>query len=194
MSEIAIRGGTVVDGTGAPGKRLDVGVSDGRIVEMGPKVTAAREIDASGRLVVPGFIDIHTHYDSQVLWDPELTPSSWQGVTSVVAGNCGYSIAPARAESRGSLMRTLDKVEDMRLATLEAGVSWDFESYGDYLAGIERRGVAINYGGYVGHTPVRVYVLGDEAYERKATEAEIEQMKQIVAQSIRDGALGFSSD
>jgi N-acyl-D-aspartate/D-glutamate deacylase len=194
MSEIAIRGGTVVDGTGATAKRLDIGVADGRIVEMGPKVTAPHEIDASGRLVVPGFIDIHTHYDPQVLWDPELTPSSWQGVTSVVAGNCGYSIAPARAESRGSLMRTLDKVEDMRLATLEAGVSWDFESYGDYLAGIERRGVAINYGGYVGHTPVRVYVLGDEAYERKATESEIEQMKQIVAQSIRDGALGFSSD
>jgi N-acyl-D-amino-acid deacylase len=194
MSEIAIRGGSIVDGTGAAPRRADVGIAGGRIVEIGSSVRAAREIDASGRLVVPGFIDIHTHYDAQVLWDPALTPSSWQGVTSVVAGNCGYSIAPARAEGRGSLMRTLDKVEDIRIATLEAGVIWDFESYGDYLDSIERRGLGINFGGYVGHTPVRVYVMGDDAYERAASDAEILQMKAIVADSIRDGALGFSSD
>jgi N-acyl-D-aspartate/D-glutamate deacylase len=123
-----------------------------------------------------------------------LTPSSWQGVTSVVAGNCGYSIAPTREAGRGSLMRTLDKVEDMRLETLEAGIAWDFESYGEYLARVERAGVAINFGGYVGHTPVRAYVLGDDAYERKATDAEIARMKEVVADSIRGGALGFSSD
>ncbi|MEZ4334313.1 MAG: amidohydrolase family protein [Myxococcota bacterium] len=194
MHEIAIRGGTVVDGTGAKGARLDVGIADGRIVELAPSVRGQREIDASGRLVAPGFIDIHTHYDPQVLWDRALTPSSWQGVTSVVAGNCGYSIAPTRAEGRGSLMRTLDKVEDMRLETLEAGIRWDFESYGEYLDAIERAGVAINFGGYVGHTPVRAYVLGDDAYERKATPEEIAEMKRVVADSIRGGALGFSSD
>jgi N-acyl-D-aspartate/D-glutamate deacylase len=194
MSELAIRGGTLVDGTGAPGRRADVGIAKGRIVEIAPSISAPREIDARGRLVVPGFIDIHTHYDPQVLWDPALTPSSWQGVTSVVAGNCGYSIAPTRAEGRGSLLRTLDKVEDMRLATLEAGVDWSFESYGEYLDSIERRGVAINFGGYVGHTPVRIHAMGDDAYERKASEDEIARMKQLVADSIRAGALGFSSD
>ena len=194
MHEIAIRGGLSIDGTGAPGRRLDVGIANGKIAELAPTVRGAREIDASGRIVAPGFIDIHTHYDPQVLWDPALTPSSWQGVTSVVAGNCGYSIAPTREAGRGSLMRTLDKVEDMRLETLEAGIAWDFESYGEYLARVERAGVAINFGGYVGHTPVRAYVLGDDAYERKATDAEIARMKQVVAESIRGGALGFSSD
>jgi N-acyl-D-amino-acid deacylase len=194
MHEIAIRGGLFIDGTGAPGRRLDVGIANGKIAELAPTVRGAREIDASGRIVAPGFIDIHTHYDPQVLWDRALTPSSWQGVTSVVAGNCGYSIAPTREAGRGSLMRTLDKVEDMRLETLEAGIAWDFESYGEYLGRVERAGVAINFGGYVGHTPVRAYVLGDDAYERKATDAEIARMKQVVAESIRGGALGFSSD
>jgi len=194
MSEIAIRGGTIVDGTGAASQRADIGIADGRIVEIAPRVEAAEEIDASGKLVVPGFIDIHTHYDPQVLWDPALTPSSWQGVTSVVAGNCGYSIAPTRERDRGSLVRTLDKVEDMRIATLEAGVTWNFESYGEYLDVIEQRGVAINFGGYVGHTAVRLYVMGDDAYERHANQDEIGQMKRLVADSIRNGALGFSSD
>jgi N-acyl-D-aspartate/D-glutamate deacylase len=115
-------------------------------------------------------------------------------VTSVVAGNCGYSIAPTRPESRGSILRTLDKVEDMRLSTLEAGVGWDFETYPQYLEAVGRRGTAINFGGYVGHTPVRIYVMGDEAYEREATEEEIEGMRQVVRESILGGALGFSSD
>ncbi|MGB0621360.1 MAG: N-acyl-D-amino-acid deacylase family protein [Myxococcota bacterium] len=194
MNDIAIRGGTVVDGTGAPARRADVGIRDGRVFEIDDSVRGAEEIDASDRLVVPGFVDIHTHYDAQVLWDPALEPSSHQGVTSVVAGNCGYSLAPTKERDRASLMRTLDKVEDMRLATLEAGVSWDFESYGEYLDLIETRGLGIHFGGYVGHTPVRLYVMGDDAYEREATEAEIDQMKRIVADSIRAGALGFSSD
>ncbi len=141
-TELAIRGGTVVDGSGNPGVRADLGIAGGRIVEIAEKVTAPREIDASGRIVAPGFVDMHTHYDPQVLWDRDLTPSSWQGVTSVVAGNCGYSIAPSRGEGRGSLLRTLDKLEDMRLATLEAGVEWNFETYGEYLDVIEKRGTA----------------------------------------------------
>ena len=168
--------------------------ADGRIVEIGDRVTAPEEIDASGRLVVPGFVDIHTHYDPQALWDPELSPSLYHGVTSVIAGNCGYSLAPTRAADRASLCRTLDKVEDMRLATLEAGIDWDFETYPEYLAAVHRRGTAINFGGYVGHTPVRMYVMGDDAYEREATDDEIARMRQVVAESIEGGALGFSTD
>jgi len=191
---LAIRGGTVVDGTGSSPYRADVGIADGRVVEIAPQVRGHREIDASARLVVPGFIDIHTHYDPQVLWDSALTPSSWHGVTSVVAGNCGYSIAPARPESRDSLCRTLDKVEDMRFETLAAGIEWDFETYPEYLDLIRRRGTAINFGGYVGHTAVRIYVMGDDAYERAATAAEVDQMRGVVRDSILGGALGFSSD
>jgi N-acyl-D-amino-acid deacylase len=194
MLDLSIRGGTVVNGTGAPAYAADVGVADGRIVEIGHCVPARRELDATGRLVMPGFIDIHTHYDPQVLWDSDLTPSSSQGVTAVVAGNCGYSLAPTRPENRASLLRTLDKVEDMRLATLVAGIEWDFETYPEYLAAVERRGVLINFGGYVGHTAVRLFVLGDEAYERPATATEIDRMKAVVAESIRGGALGFSTD
>jgi N-acyl-D-aspartate/D-glutamate deacylase len=192
--ELAIRGGMLIDGSGAPARRADLGVAGGRIAEIAPSVRAARELDASGRIVVPGFLDIHTHYDPAVLWDPWLTPSSCHGVTSVVAGNCGYSLAPVREEVRGSLLRTLDKVEDMRLETLEAGVTWGFETYSEYLERIRRRGVALNFGGYVGHAPVRLCALGEAAYERAATDAELAQMKRLVAESIRGGALGFSSD
>ncbi|MFK7898938.1 MAG: amidohydrolase family protein [Myxococcota bacterium] len=192
--ETAIRGGTLVDGTGAPRRRADIGLAGGRVVEIAESVEAPVEIDATGKIVAPGFIDLHTHYDPQVLWDPALTPSSSQGVTSVVAGSCGYSIAPTLARDRASLMRTLDKVEDIRIATFEAGVDWDFESYGEYLAAVERRGIAINFGGYVGHTAVRLFVMGDDAYEREARPSEIEAMTQVVADSIRAGALGFSTD
>ncbi|MEX2100507.1 MAG: amidohydrolase family protein [Acidimicrobiia bacterium] len=194
MTDVAIRGGTVVDGTGEPARRADVGISGGHISEIAERVTADTEIDATGKLVTPGFVDIHTHYDPQALWDVELSPSSYHGVTSVVAGNCGYSIAPTREADRASLCRTLDKVEDMRVATLEAGIDWDFETYPEYLAAVRRRGTAINFGGYVGHTPVRMYVMGDDAYEREATDDEIARMRQVVADSIRGGAIGFSSD
>src|SRR5438477_9298927 len=184
----------VVDGSGRKPFRADVGVAEGRITAVGERVEGAREIDASGRFICPGFVDIHTHYDPQVLWDPMLSSSCWHGVTSVVAGNCGYSIAPARAETHGPLLRTLDKVEDMRLATLEAGVEWNFETYGDYLDAIAARGTLLNFGGYVGHTAVRLYVMGDDGYEREATDDEIARMREVVAASIRGGALGFSSD
>lgn len=194
MTDLAIRGGLVVDGTGGPSQRADVGITNGRVSEIAASVRADEEIDASGRIVAPGFIDIHTHYDAQVLWDETLEPSSHQGVTSVVAGNCGYSIAPTRERDRASLMRTLDKVEDMRVATLVAGVKWNFETYGEYLDVIEARGIAIHFGGYVGHTPIRLHVMGDDAYEREAKDEEVARMKSLVADSIRGGALGFSSD
>lgn len=194
QNDFAIRGGTVVDGTGGPTVRADVGIRNGRISEIGPKVEGLREVDASGRLVVPGFIDIHTHYDPQVLWDPGLPASAAHGVTSVVAGNCGFSIAPAKPEGRPILIGTLEKVEDMNAATLEAGVEWDFETYADYLDAVARRRPGINFGGFVGHTAVRLYVMGAASYEREASPDELAAMKAIVAKEIRGGALGFSTD
>ena len=195
-ADIVIRGGTVVDGTGAPGFEADVAVADGRITEVGPRLAAggARELDASGQVVAPGFIDIHTHYDAQVFWDPWLTPSAFHGVTTVVAGNCGFSIAPTRPDGVGILARTLQHVEDMSFDTLAAGVPWaDFETFPQYLDAVETRGVALNYACYVGHTAVRLYVMGEEAYERPPTPAELAGMQQAVADAMAAGAIGFAS-
>ena len=165
--DLVIRGGTVIDGTGAAGRQADVAVDGDRIAEIGPRLSGRRELDASGHVVAPGFIDIHTHYDAQVFWDPALTPSSWHGVTTVVAGNCGFSIAPCRAEHRSLIGRTLQHVEDMSLSTLEAGIPWEFETFPEYLDTVERHGTALNFTAYVGHTAVRLFVMGDEGYERE---------------------------
>jgi N-acyl-D-aspartate/D-glutamate deacylase len=193
-SEIVIRGGTVVDGTGSPGRRADVAVADGRIVAVGEGLSGDREIDAGGQVVAPGFIDIHTHYDAQVFWDPALTPSSFHGVTTVVAGNCGFSIAPVRRPGVELLARTLQHVEDMSFATLSTGVPWDdFETFPQYLDAVESRGVGLNYGCYVGHTAVRLFVMGPEAYERPATDDEVAAMQQVVAESMAAGAVGFAT-
>ncbi len=194
-ADIVIRGGRVVDGTGAPARRADVALTGGRISAIGDDLDAGRQtLDASGQIVAPGFIDIHTHYDAQVFWDPWLTPSSFHGVTSVVAGNCGFSIAPVRPEGIGLLARTLQHVEDMSFDTLSVGVPWDeFETFPQYLDAVERRGVALNYGCYVGHTAVRLFVMGDDAYERPATPDEIASMQAVVAQSMAAGAMGFAS-
>src|SRR6516225_7453792 len=143
----------VVDGTGAPPRRADVALAGGRIAAVGDRLTGARELDAAGQVVSPGFIDIHTHYDAQVFWDPWLTPSAFHGVTSVVAGNCGFSIAPIRSDGVALMARTLQHVEDMSFDTLAAGVPWaEFETFAQYLDAVGRHGVALNYGCYVGHT------------------------------------------
>ncbi len=194
MHEVTIRGGFVVDGSGREPRRADVGIDGGCISAIAPDLPGRDVIDAGGCVVAPGFIDLHTHYDPQVLWDPMLTPSSQLGVTSVVAGNCGFSIAPCPPALRDSMIATLVNVEDMRSATLHAGIDWSFESYGEYLASVGARGTAINFGGYVGHTAVRLSVMGDDAYERQARPDEITEMASVVAQSIASGALGFSSD
>jgi N-acyl-D-amino-acid deacylase len=192
--DVVIRGGTVVDGTGAPGVAADIAMRDGVITEIGTGLSGTTELDASGLVVCPGFIDVHTHYDAQVFWDPALTPSSWHGVTTVVAGNCGFSIAPCRPEHRGLLADTLQHVEDMNVATLEAGIPWDFETFPEYLDSVERRGTALNYAVYIGHTAVRLFVMGDEGYEREhATEAEIFAMQQVVAEALEAGAAGFAT-
>ena len=193
-AEIVIRGGTLVDGTGAPGRRADVAVTGGRITDIGSGLRGARELDASGQVVSPGFIDIHTHYDAQVFWDPGLTPSAFHGVTTVVAGNCGFSIAPIRSDGVGLLARTLQHVEDMSFETLSVGVPWDdFETFTQYLDAVEGRGVTLNYGCYVGHTAVRLYVMGEDAYERPATPEELQRMQQVVAEAMAGGAIGFAS-
>jgi N-acyl-D-aspartate/D-glutamate deacylase len=193
MADLVIRGGTVIDGTGAPGVRADLAIEGGRIAAIGPKLTGARTLDASGCAVTPGFVDIHTHYDAQVFWDPALTPSCFHGVTTVVAGNCGFSIAPTRPAHREVIARTLENVEDMNLATLAAGIPWDFETHAEYLASVGRRGTALNFGAYVGHTAIRLYVMGDAAYERKATEGEVARMCQVVRESIEAGAVGLAT-
>src|ERR1700759_4819393 len=175
-ADLVIKGGTVYDGTGAPGRTADVAITAGVIVEIGPNLTGERVLDATGCAVTPGFIDIHTHYDAQVFWDPALRPSSYHGVTTVVAGNCGFAIAPTRAEHRDLIARTLENVEDMDLDTLGAGIVWDFETIPEYLESVRTRGTAINFTAYVGHSALRIYVMGDAAYERAATPEEIEQM------------------
>ncbi len=193
MADLVIRGGNVIDGTGAPGRRADVAIEGDRIAAIGTGLSGKRTLDASGCVVAPGFIDIHTHYDAQVFWDPALTPSCFHGVTTVVAGNCGFSIAPTRPAHREVIARTLENVEDMNPASLAAGVPWDFETHPEYLASVGRRGTALNFGAYVGHTAVRLYVMGDAAYERKATETEVTGMCAVVRESIEAGAVGLAT-
>jgi N-acyl-D-amino-acid deacylase len=198
VDELVLRGGMLIDGTGASPRRADVAVAGGRIVAVGDgardSVAGARELDASGHVVSPGFVDIHTHYDAQVFWDPWLTPSAFHGVTTVIAGNCGFSIAPIRSETVPLLARTLQHVEDMSFETLSAGVPWDeFETFPQYLDAVERRGMALNYGCYVGHTAVRLYEMGDDAYERAATGDELARMQATVRDAMDAGAMGFAS-
>ena len=188
-----IKGGTVVDGTGRPGVRADVRLADGRIDAIGANLRGDSVIDAAGMVVAPGFIDVHTHYDAQVFWDPALTPSCFHGVTTVVAGNCGFSLAPTRPADHSLLVHTLEKVEDMNPATLAAGIPWDFESFPEYLDSIRRRGCALNFAAYIGHTPLRIWVLGSEASQREATPEEIEQMAALVSEAMNAGAVGFAS-
>ena len=192
-TDLVIRGGTVYDGNGGPGWVADVAIADGLIREIGTGLRGARELDASGCAVTPGFIDIHTHYDAQVFWDPALRPTSYHGVTTVVAGNCGFSIAPTRPEHQEMIVRTLENVEDMDPATLMAGIAWDFESFPSYLDAVRDRGTAVNFTAYIGHSALRLYVLGDAAYERAATPEETEEMAGLVREALAAGAAGFST-
>ncbi len=193
MADVVIKGGTVVDGTGAPGYAADVAVTDGIITGIGPDLTGDRVLDADGHAVTPGFVDIHSHYDAQVFWDPALTPSSFHGVTTVIAGNCGFSIAPCRPADRELLARTLMHVEDMDIDTLAAGIPWDFETFPEYLDSVERHGVGLNYGVYVGHTALRIYVMGESAYDRDPTAEELAQMQSLVRAAMEAGAMGFAT-
>jgi len=194
--DLAIRGGDLVDGTGRARYRGDVGIRDGRIVAMGEAPGQAREtIDATGRIVCPGFVDIHTHYDAQVLWDPMLTISPWHGVTTVVMGNCGFGIAPTRPAHRSLILQTLERVEGMSLAALQAGMGleWPFESFPEFMDTMERRPLGINVAAMVGHTPLRLWVMGEEATQRAATADEIARIRQLVVEAMDAGAVGFAT-
>ena len=194
--DLKITGGTIVDGTGRPGVVGDVGVKAGKIAALGrADGETATTIDARGRVVSPGFVDIHTHYDAQVLWDRMLTISPWHGVTTVVMGNCGFGVAPTRPDHREVILRTLEKVEGMSFEALRKGVGleWPFETFPQYLDAVERGGMAINVAAMIGHTPVRLYVMGEEATERGATEGEVARMRSIVREAIDAGAVGFAT-
>ena len=196
--DLLIRGGTVVDGSGAPAQRADLAVRGDRIVAIGEGLSgrALRVLEADGQVVAPGFVDCHTHYDAQVFWDRMLTISPWHGVTSVVVGNCGFGIAPTHREHRDLILRTLENVEGMSLDALRAGVgeeAWPFETFPEFLDAIDARGLAVNLAAMIGHTPVRLYVMGEEATEREATGEEIAEMKRIVAEGLTAGAVGFAT-
>ena len=192
-ADLVIRGGTVFDGSGGPGHVADVAISKGVIDEIGPRLDGAVELDASGCAVAPGFIDIHTHFDAQVFWDRQLKPSSYHGITTVVAGNCGFSIAPCRPEHHDVIVHTLENVEGMDADSLSAGIAWEFETFPDYLDLVRRRGTTLNFTAYIGHTALRLYVMGDAAYERAATTEEIERMCQLVGEAMDVGAAGLST-
>ncbi len=192
--DLVIRGGVIVDGTGAPGRPGDVAVSGGRLAEVG-RVSGrgAREVDVGGLVVAPGFIDPHTHYDAQLTWDPAASCTSWHGVTTIVTGNCGFTMAPCRPEDRLTLMRMLEYVEGMSLLAMQKGMQWDFESFREYLDALDRKPLWVNVAPLIGHSAVRQYVMGDAAWERAATPDELERMGDEVRRAMADGAVGFSS-
>ncbi len=190
-----IRGGTLVDGSGAPAREADVGVKEGRIAAIGRiQQSAALEIDARGLLVTPGFVDIHTHYDGQATWDQRMQPSSWHGVTSVVMGNCGVGFAPCRQSDHERLIRLMEGVEDIPFPVLSQGLSWSWESFGDYLSTLERRCFDVDIGTQLPHAALRVFVMGERGAAREpATTDDIAQMAELAHDAARAGALGFST-
>ena len=199
MLDTLITGGTLIDGTGAPARPADIGVSDGRIVAVAdPGDLAATidadTIDAEGLVVCPGFIDPHTHYDAQIFWDPRATPSNLFGVTTVIGGNCGFTLAPLGSPEDGEyLKRMMVKVEGMELAALEQGVPWDWESFADYLRAVESRGVGVNAGFLVGHCALRRAVMRDDAVGHEANHDQIALMRALLGESLASGGLGFST-
>jgi N-acyl-D-aspartate/D-glutamate deacylase len=190
MIDLLVRNGTVVDGTGAPARREDIGVANGKIVPPG---AAKRIIDADGLVVAPGFIDPHTHYDAQICWDGATTPSSWHGVTTVVMGNCGVGIAPCKPQAREIAMRDLVNVEAIPFEVLDTGITWDWESFPQYMDAAQRRKPALNLAFLAPLTPFRHYVMGEASMERAATEQEIQKIATLIGEAIDAGAFGWSS-
>jgi N-acyl-D-aspartate/D-glutamate deacylase len=194
MHELVIRGGSVVDGTGAPARTADVAVDDGRISEIGVvDGRGTRELDADGLVVAPGWVDIHTHYDGQVTWDPELTPSSWHGVTTVVMGNCGVGFAPVRPDGKDFLIELMEGVEDIPGSALHEGIAWDWETFPEYLDALDKTPRAIDVAAQVPHAALRAYVMGERTHEHDSTAEEIALMSRLAEEALRAGACGVST-
>ena len=195
MYDLVIRGGTVVDGTGSAPREADVAIDGDRVAAVGSGLGAGRrEIDARGQLVTPGWVDIHTHYDGQVTWDPHLTPSGWNGVTTIVMGNCGVGFAPVRPGQQEFLIQLMEGVEDIPGTALAEGIRWQWESFVEYLDAVEKMPHAIDVGAQIPHGAVRAYVMGERgARNEKATPEEIDAMASIVKEGLEAGALGFST-
>ena len=193
--DLLVKNGTVIDGSGLPRYRADVGVTAGRIVEIGRiREPADRVIDAEGMIVAPGFVDGHTHMDAQVAWDPLGSCSCWHGVTSVVMGNCGFALAPCKPEDREWFARCLTAVEDIPTEAMMAGIDWTWETFPEYLANVERLPKGLNYGMYIGHSALRMYAMGARrGLEEKASEDDLRRMEAAVAEALKAGALGFST-
>lgn len=192
--DLIIRNGTVIDGSGLPRFRADVGIVHGKIATIGKIRDRAKEvIDADGHVVAPGFIDGHTHMDAQVFWDPLGTCSCWHGITSVVMGNCGFSLAPCGEKDKLLVMRNLERAEDISPEAMEAGIKWSWTTYPEYLDAVDRVPKGINYAAYLGHSALRTYVMGERAFTETATPEDLEAMKREVRDAIRAGAMGFTT-
>jgi N-acyl-D-amino-acid deacylase len=195
MHDIVIRGGSIVDGTGKAAFTGDVAIDGGRISAVGGKQgPGKREIDAEGLMVTPGWVDVHTHYDGQAMWDPLISPSCWHGVTTVVFGNCGVGFAPVKKEHRGALMDLMEGVEEIPNPVLAAGLSWEWETFPQFMDELERRPRAIDICAQAAHLPTRVYVMGDRAVRREpATPDDIAEMRRLTIEALRAGAFGFTT-
>src|ERR1700738_1631802 len=195
MLDLLIRDAEIVDGTGVPARRGDVGISDGRIAAVGDiDDLATKTVDAQGLTLAPGFVDLHTHYDAQLFWDPTASPSVQHGVTTVFGGNCGFTLAPVAADQQDYLTRMLARVEGMPLEALRAGLDWQWASFGDWLNRFDGR-IAINAGFLVGHSALRLAAMGEDAVGGQATPAQVERMVELLHEALADGALGlFTSE
>jgi N-acyl-D-aspartate/D-glutamate deacylase len=194
MYDLIIRNGTIVDGSGMPRFRGDVGIAEGKIAAIGKVRESAREtIDADGHIVAPGLIDAHTHMDAQVFWDALGTCSCWHGVTSVVMGNCGFSLAPCGEKDKLLVMRNLERAEDISPEAMEAGIKWSWTTFAEYLDAVERQPKGINYAAYMGHSALRTYVMGQRAFDEPATTEDLQMMREELGNAIRAGAIGFTT-
>jgi N-acyl-D-aspartate/D-glutamate deacylase len=193
--DLLIKGGTVVDGSGLPRVQADVGINDGKITDIGKLTGAADEvIDAEGHVVAPGFIDAHTHMDAQVFWDPLGTCSCWHGVTSVMMGNCGFTLAPCAEENKHMVLRNLERAEDISPEAMAAGIEdWSWETFPEYLDAVDAAPKGINYGAYLGHSALRNYVMGERGFEEEASEDDLAAMKKVLREGLHAGAMGFST-